>query len=296
MREVVAQTLQRFMWTYARRPAQLIVRHLSLVPVVALLIIVTQYTDQLQQVLLESVGGNSIFLSGHGRLFSLTTAIIGTAVSQWQIVLAVVTLLWLQIVTNLFIAQDLALIYQRSRSSLFLSLRTISLSKFIWYSSWCIAVYVVYILAAGLAYIGFALFWRATSIDLSLGILLIIALLYPFLYAFISLGSKMAALPFESRYRISRLLRLCWPAYAVKVYSFFGIALIAQFVLYIGVPIALALLVRNPVLEVLILIVAISIPLSIVRASFFEFFLHIYRDETRFRSTFAVYYSEQSSA
>ncbi|MCI0557258.1 MAG: hypothetical protein MN733_02095 [Nitrososphaera sp.] len=215
--------------------------------------------------------------------------------SRWQWVLLIsMAFSVVQFLVAIAIMSDLKLIYQQRRKGLLNSIRQIVFRDVVWYYLWLLMVYAAFGIVAASLYLLGQWLWRSYELNIALLQLVVLCLAFPFYYAMLSVGAKIAVVPVAWRNRLSLMLVLGRIDNLLKIYLFYPIRLAVEFGCLVLVPAITLVIFHNQFLAVAAGMLTLLLPLAAFRASTFEFFLDIYRDNDQIRQVFSEYYRNVS--
>jgi hypothetical protein len=264
---------------YLVRPLDLGLRHGSLSLVVLVTLVLARLSDQLQLVRAQLQGGGAIAVLPPGWVFELGTGIVAGLLERWPLWLVGLALFAAQCCGNVALACDLVRIVRGRRGALRTVLRSLRREQLVGYCLFALAANVAYFGLGALAgLLGLAL-WRGGGPDLGPLVLAMLLVLLPLLFACLSIGCTLAALPLDWPARMAALGRQTAPRRLARIATFFGFRLALESGLLVILPLGLALFFTDNFLIVGLTTLALTFPFTVLRGSTFAFFLRCYRDD-----------------
>lgn len=214
-------------------------------------------------------------LSGTGSIFA---GLIALVLFFFQSFLTIITML------------DLKLIYQNSRKGILHTFGQIPIRDVLWYFLWITIVYLVSGVIALTFYLPSLWLWKAYGINTIIPLFIIAAFLFPAFYSMLSLGGKISVIQMSWKEKFVKVIQALRLHSLLKIYAFYPIRLGIEFGSVIIVPAITLALFNNRVIAFVAGVIALLIPLATFRASTFEFFLNLYRDDPLIQKNFSDHF------
>jgi hypothetical protein len=279
--------LQRFIIS----PFKRILTNPSIVILVAVVVMLDNFRTNPKLQILDFGFENPLQWLDGTFVYEKLPMLLGDALRLYQIIIILFALSLLQFLLAVVIMTDLRLIYQNRRVGLIDSLYQIKFKDIGWYYVWLVSLYGTLVLIFTLAYISGFLLWKYFQINISFALIIFSILIFPGYYAMLSVGAKIAVIPISWKDRMRYMYRLGTWENIRKIYIFYPIRLLVEFFCLFMVPFLILQIVDNRLMAIGIGSIALLLPLSAFRASTFEFFLDIYKDDPQIREFFSEYYS-----
>lgn len=260
---------------YIVRPFQLIIKNRSVI----LLVMVVLILDNINNILTESLGlsfnPNNI-LNGVWVFEYLPTSLLDIFGQSWFILGTVVLTIAQTLITVLTMV-DLKLTYQYKKHDLRRVLGETKFSYFSWYFAWLVGSYTAYLALIIGVYFLSSLIWFSTRTNTIVVALAFVAFIFPFFYSLLSIGAKISVTSSHNKFVLMKHILIFEKL--KKIYLFYVTRLSIEIITLIIVPIISLHILKSSWLAIPIGIVILVIPLSVFRASTFEFFLYLFKDD-----------------
>lgn len=277
----------RLIRTYIIRPAKVIIRNSSLLFMIVVLLSLDRYSNTFNL----SINTNQI-LSSQWLFGSAPHLIKYYLRENWKLSFIILIVAGFKAYLLVIVFSDFKLIYQKERVSLLGTLHSVRQKNVLWCFIWNSFVTITYFGLIMILYFVGLFFWMNFKFSLLIINLAVIIIVFPLFYAMLSIGGKMSVMPFPWAKRFFMMLSIINERRIKKVYTFYILRLFVEAICYFLVPVLLVSYIPNFLLRLMIIIPIILAPLILLRASTYEFFLSLYRDEPDFQLLFKDHYSQ----
>jgi hypothetical protein len=264
---------------YLLQPLGLVARHGSLSLVVLVTLVLARLSDQLRLVRAQLQDSGAAAILPPGWVFEVAASILAGLLERWPLWPLAVVLFVGQCCANVALACDLVAIERGQPGSLRATLRSLRREQLVGYCLLALAANAAYIGLGALAGLAAFALWRAGGPDLGPLVLATLLLLLPLLFACLSFGCTLAALPLGWPARLIALSRQAAPRCLARLALFFGLRLGLESGLLVLLPLGLALFFTENFLVVGLTTLVVTFPFSVLRGSTFAFFLRCYRHD-----------------
>lgn len=216
---------------------------------------------------------------GLGGTESIFASLITIVAFFFQSFITVVTML------------DLKLIYQNSRRGIIHTFGKIFAKDVLWYFLWITLIYLIFGGIALFFYLPSLWLWKTYNINTIIPLSLLAIFLFPVFYSMLSIGGKFSVIEMSWREKSNKVIRALRFSNLLKIYAFYSVRLSIEFISVILAP-ALALwLFNNRFIAFIAGVVALLIPLATFRASTYEFFLDLYKNDPLISKMFEEHFN-----
>lgn len=279
-------------WTkYVVRPFHLILTNGSILVLILIILLLDRFVNDSNSVVkLENINqllnGTWAYeqlplaIKGLGRTQSILASIITIIAFFFQSFITVVTML------------DLKLIYQNLRKGIIHTFGKLLVKDVLWYFLWITLIYLIFGGIALVFYLPSLWLWERYNINTIIPLSVLAIFLFPGFYSMLSIGGKISVIEMNWREKFNKVFQALRFSSLIKIYAFYPIRLSIEFVSVVLAP-ALALwLFKNRLIAFITGVVALLIPLATFRASTYEFFLDLYKEDPLINKMFQEHFNE----
>lgn len=186
------------------------------------------------------------------------------------------------------IGKDMLMIFTRKRKNLFDSMKHITITNVIWFLKLEFYLYLIFGIIALFFYGITFLLWQSTKMELLPIIILAgaFALLYPFFYIGLSLGSMFSVLPINSAEKFKKIKYFLPLKTLFATYLFYSARLFIEYIFIIGLPFISIYFFKNFYFANGFAILGLVFPLLLLRGSAYEFKLGILSKDSDIQKIF----------
>ncbi len=278
---------------YAVRPLRLVLSNSSILVLILSMLLLSDliYKSEAKITLVKSPGQ---LFKGEWVYNQLPWMIINlSSTTSIFAVLLVLGLFSLQPLLTIVVMQNLKLIYQNARRSLLNTLHQISISNVLWFFVWLAFLHTIYICIIAVLYLLSLVIWKYYAVNTIILVLLVVVILFPLFRSMLSIGAKIAVIKMTWREKFSKIGKLFEFSKLIKVYIFYSVVLGSEFICVFLAPIMALFLFDNYIAAFSAATIALLVPVAAFRTSAFQFFLHLYQEDTVIQQNFSEYFKRR---
>lgn len=277
---------ETFSHRYIVRPFYLLVRNWTIFLLFLIFLLISNIYSKYSNIDLN-LSANFIYKKLPSTFFSLFAN--GTTV----VVLFVCFLLMSYLIVG--IGKDMLMIFTRTRRNLIDSMKHITLSQVIWFLKLEFYLYFLFGAIALMFYGLTFLIWNVTKSELIPVVILGggFALLYPFFYIGLSLGSMFSVFPLSSKDKFRKISYFLPIKVLLPTYIFYAGRLFVEYIFIIGLPFISIHFFKNIYMANGFVILGLMLPLLVLRGSAYEFKLGILKKDADIQNIFHKHYNSE---
>lgn len=152
-------------------------------------------------------------------------------------------------------------------------------STTIWLLLVLVGLYAAVVALALPIYFAAYALWRIDHVDITIAVLALAALMYPLYYALAAMASLLAVFPWSSKKRLTELSRVVTTRRSIqRLYLLYGLRLFAELALLTVGLLAATLVFRSALAATVAAVVALTVPLVVLRGASYGASLEILHD------------------